>query len=289
VEAYWVQGRITKGVGGHYSVMTAAGEFNCRARGLFRKHEITPLVGDLAEISIVDEAQKTGFIKNILPRKNELNRPKVANIDQVVVVCSIRPVVNFPVLDAFLITCEVQEVDAILCVNKIDLDTENNHKEIIGIYEMAQYWVVATSAETGAGMDALRERLMGKTSIFAGASGVGKSRILNTLYPDLNLAIGDLSEKIGRGRHTTRHTSLIRVAPETYVVDSPGFTSLTIDHIPRRDLQDYYPEFLDFQFECFFTGCLHITEHDCAVKEQVGITIHPQRYEQYKAFMEGRL
>jgi ribosome biogenesis GTPase len=274
-------------VGGHYAVMTESGEFSCRARGLFRKHEITPLVGDLVEISVVDEARLTGFIKRILPRKNELNRPKIANIDRVIVVCSIRPVVNFPILDAFLISCEMQEVDAILVVNKIDLDADNSHHEILKIYEMAQYAVVAVSAETGAGIEDLRGHLMGKTSIFAGASGVGKSSILNALYPDLDLAIGDLSEKIGRGRHTTRHTSLIRVAEGTYVVDSPGFTSLSIDRMPPRDLQDYYPEFLDFQFECFFTGCLHITEHNCAVKEQVGVTIHPQRYEQYKIFMGG--
>ncbi|MCL2168791.1 MAG: ribosome small subunit-dependent GTPase A [Defluviitaleaceae bacterium] len=275
-----IRGKITRGVGGHYTVMTADGEFTCHARGLFRKHEITPLVGDLVEIST------EGYLLEIMPRKNELNRPKIANIDQVIVTCSVRPAVNFHMLDAFLISCEVQDVPAVLCVNKIDLDPEGSHKEILKMYESAKYRTIAVSAQTKEGLEGLTDILAGKTSIFAGASGVGKSSILNALYPELALATGGLSEKIGRGKHTTRHTQLVQVGEGTYVVDSPGFTSVKVDHIPRRKLQDYYPEFDGHKNECYYVKCIHITEHDCAVQDQVGESIHPARYEQYKNFIQ---
>jgi len=281
-----LNGRITKGVGGHYTVMTPQGEFVCQARGLFRKHEITPLVGDLVEISAVDLEKNTGYLHAIMPRKNELVRPRVANVDRVVVVCAVRPVVNLPMLDAFLINCEMQGVDAVLCINKIDLDPAGAYGDVLKAYAMAGYDTFTVSAENGTGMDDLRTALSEKTSIFAGPSGVGKSSILNRLFPELSLAIGGLSEKIGRGKHTTRHTSLIRVDDGTYVVDSPGFTSISIDKIPKRDLQEYYPEFREHLGNCYYTGCIHVTEHDCAVKEHVGKTIHPQRYEQYKTFMK---
>ncbi|MCL2575024.1 MAG: ribosome small subunit-dependent GTPase A [Defluviitaleaceae bacterium] len=281
-----LQGRITKGVGGLYTVATSFGDFACRARGLFKKYEITPLVGDFAEISIIDKEAKTGYVQELLPRHNELMRPKVANIDQVIVVCSIRPAINVHMLDAFLISCELQNVDAVLCINKVDLDADDSHKEFINVYEMAKYKVIAVSAQTGQGTDDLRDLLTGKTSIFAGASGVGKSSIINALFSDLELATGGLSEKIGRGKHTTRHTSLIRVDDDTYVVDSPGFTSISIGTIAKRELQEYYPEFEAYRFSCFFNACIHITEPDCAVKQQVGIAIHPKRYEQYAKFID---
>jgi len=290
-------GRITKGVGGNYWVLASCGtsgvtlgkEFVCQARGLFRKQEITPLVGDFVEFSVVDEAQATGFLQKILPRANTLIRPKVANVDQVVVVCAVRPAINMHMLDAFLISCEKQDVNAILCINKIELEPDSagqSYKEVLKMYEMAGYIALGVSAKAGLGLDALRELLAGKVSIFAGASGVGKSSILNALYPNLALETGGLSEKIGRGKHTTRHTSLVQVGSDSFVVDSPGFTSLNIDHIPKNEIQDYYPEFDDYKYECYYVGCNHITEHDCAVKEQVGLTIHPVRYEQYRVFMK---
>jgi len=284
-----IKGRITKGVGGHYDVMTADGLYSCQARGLFRKQEISPIVGDAVQISIVDENSRKGYLQEILPRKNELKRPKIANIDQVIVTCSIRPAINFHMLDAFLISCEMQDIAAILCINKIDLDTDDSHKEILKMYDLAGYNPIALSAETGVGLGGLLELLAGKVSIFAGASGVGKSSILNALYPHLELATGGLSEKIGRGKHTTRHTSLVQTAADTYVVDSPGFTSLNIDHIEARDLQLYYPEFADFRNECYYVKCIHMTEHDCAVKEQIGKAIHLRRYEQYESFMKAKV
>jgi len=185
-----LNGKITKGVGGLYAVATPIGDFSCRARGVFRKHEITPLVGDFVEISVIDNEAKTGYVQAILPRQNELTRPKVANVDQVIVVCSIRPAINVHMLDAFLISCEMQNVDAVLCINKVDLDTDGSHKEFLEIYGMAKYHALAVSAENGYGMKELREVLNGKTSIFAGASGVGKSSIINTLFPELDLATG---------------------------------------------------------------------------------------------------
>jgi len=279
-------GRITKGVGGLYAVATPFGDFSCRARGVFKKHEITPLVGDLAEISVIDNDAKTGYVQNILPRQNELLRPKVANVDQVIVVCSIRPTINVHMLDAFLISCEAQNVNAVLCINKVDLDEDGSHKEFLKIYSMAKYHALAVSVKTGQGMSELQNVIEEKTSIFAGASGVGKSSIINTLFPKLDFAIGGLSEKIGRGKHTTRHTQLVKVGEKTYVVDSPGFTSISIDNIPKRQLQEYYPEFEEHRFSCFFNACIHVTEPDCAVKHQVGISIHPQRYEQYKSFLD---
>jgi len=281
-------GRIIKGVGGNYTVTAPDGrDFVCQARGLFRKHEITPLVGDLVEISNVDETQLTGYLHQILPRTNELVRPRVANVDQAVVVCAVRPVVNLPMLDAFLINCQMQGVKSILCINKIDLCDAESYAEVAQIYTMAGYQTLAVSAETGAGMDELNAVLAGKTTIFAGPSGVGKSSILNHLHPDLGLTTGGLSEKIGRGKHTTRHTQLIKLGQGTYVVDSPGFTNISIDKIPKADLQHYYPEFAPYLGSCFFAKCAHLQEPDCAVKEQVGKTIHPRRYGQYKNFMEA--
>ena len=279
-------GRIIKGVGGNYSVVTSCyREFVCQARGLFRKENITPLVGDFVEISVVDEEKSVGYLQKILPRNNELVRPRIANVDQVLVVCATRPTINIPVLDAFLINCEMQDIEAVLCINKIDLDPEENYKEVLNAYEMAGYRPFAISVETGQGMENFAKVLEDKTTILAGASGVGKSSILNYLFPHLNLATGGLSEKIGRGKHTTRHTAIFQVDANSFVVDSPGFSSLNVEHIPKKELQNYYPEFYDHIENCYYVGCSHITEHDCAVKEQIGITIHPARYEQYKNFM----
>ncbi|MCL2621102.1 MAG: ribosome small subunit-dependent GTPase A [Defluviitaleaceae bacterium] len=281
-------GRIIRGVGGNYTVVTPDGrQFVCQARGLFRKHEITPLVGDMVEISNVDESQLTGYLQEILPRSTELVRPRVANVDQVIVVCAVRPVVNLPMLDAFVINCEMQGVDAVLCINKVDLCDVQSYAELSEMYGMAGYKTLAVSAETGVGLDGLTDVLTGKTTIFAGPSGVGKSSILNRLYPHLELATGGLSEKIGRGKHTTRHTQLITVERGTYVVDSPGFTSITIDKIPKNELAEYYPEFTPYLGTCFFAKCTHVQEPDCAVKEQIGQTIHPARYQLYKNFMEA--
>ena len=282
-----LKGKIIKGVGGNYYVMTADGQFVCQARGLFRKEGITPLVGDFVEISVVDKNKLTGYLQRILPRLNQLARPKVANVDQVVLVCAISPPISMEILDWFLITCEKQGVPALLCVNKIDLSANDDYKDIVCAYEAAKYKVITSSVKSNIGLDELRQAMAGKTSIFAGPSGVGKSSLLNAMYPQYSLAVGELSEKIQRGKHTTRHTSLLQVDKDTFVVDSPGFTSLSIDYIDKRDLQHYYPEFAPYLGECYYVDCIHVTEHDCAVKARVGLDIDAGRYERYVRYVSG--
>ena len=281
-------GRIIKGVGGNYYVATKNGEFVCQARGLFRKQGISPIVGDFVEISVVDSTKATGYLQAILPRKSQLVRPKVANIDRVVLVCAIVPPINLDVVDGFLIVCENQGIDALLCINKIDLDRDGHYKRIVKSFEAAKYQVICISAAEGIGLDALRDAMAAKTSILAGPSGVGKSSILNALYPQYSLEVGGLSEKIQRGKHTTRHTSLLEVSPDTFVVDSPGFTSFSIEHIDKKSLQYCYREFKPYLEDCYYVDCIHISEHDCAVKERVGLDIDTDRYERYKRYVLGR-
>ena len=282
-------GRIIKGVGGNYYVTTAEGEFVCQARGLFRKQGITPIVGDFAEISVIDRTKATGYLQEILPRKTELARPKVANIDQVVLVCAaVAPPINLDVIDGFLIVCENQGIDAVLCINKIDLDKNGIYLEVAKSFEMAKYKVFCVSVAEGIGLDALNEAMAGKTSILAGPSGVGKSSILNALYPQYLLEVGELSEKIQRGKHTTRHTSLLEVSKDTFVVDSPGFTSFSIAHIDKKHLQYCYREFKSYLGSCYYIDCIHVSEHDCAVKERVGLDVDIDRYERYKRYVSGR-
>ena len=282
-------GRIIKGVGGNYNVATKNGEFICQARGLFRKKGISPMVGDFVEISVIDGGKATGYLQEILPRKSELVRPKVANIDQVVLVCAATaPPINLDVVDGFLIVCENQGIDAVLCINKIDLDTDKQYLEIAKSFKMAKYQVVCISVAENIGFDALRDAMSCKTSILAGPSGVGKSSILNALYPQYSVEVGELSEKIQRGKHTTRHTSLLKVSADTYVVDSPGFTSFSIEHIEKRNLQYYYREFKPYLDGCYYVDCIHVSEHDCAVKERVGIDIDIGRYERYVRYVKEK-
>ena len=278
-------GRIVKGVGGNYSVTTEDGLFVCQARGLFRKEGISPLVGDLVEISVIDASKATGYLQKILPRKNELTRPRAANVDQVVLVCAIVPPISLEVTDGFLLNCEKQHIDAVLCINKIDLDAGGDYQKIARAYEMAKYKVYAVSAAENTGLKALQQAFAGKTSILAGPSGVGKSSILNALYPEHNLEVGELSEKIKRGKHTTRHTALLQVDNNSFVVDSPGFTSFSIAHIKKEELQHLYPEFRPYLDKCYYIDCIHVMEHDCAVKAQVGRDIDSGRYGRYVKYM----
>jgi len=285
--ASMLAGRIIKGVGGNYTVATAKGIFVCQARGLFRKEGISPVVGDFVEVSDVDFVNMTGYLHKILPRINQLVRPKAANVDQVILVCAIVPPISLEVVDGFLINCEKQSVDVILCINKIELDMNDGYKQATNAYEMAGYKVLLVSAHAATGLDDLRQAMKGKTSILAGPSGVGKSSILNALYPQYDLAVGGLSEKIQRGKHTTRHTILLEVENGTFVVDSPGFTSFSIEHIPKSELQFCYPEFRPYLDECYYVDCIHATEHDCAVKAQIGLTIDSDRYARYTKYISG--
>ena len=279
-----MQGRIIKGIGGFYYVASAGGNiYECRAKGIFRKEKLKPLVGDYGEIEIIDEKEKTGNLVKILPRKNQLIRPAVANIDQALVIFAVRePNPNFMLLDRFLITMERQNVPVIICLNKEDLGDEEEIKEIVEIYSSCGYQVLVTSAQKELGIQELRRELEGKTTAVAGPSGAGKSSLTNLLAPDVQMETGEISKKLGRGRHTTRHSQLIPIDGDTYLMDTPGFTSFYVEDMEKEELRYYFPEFTPYEGTCRFQGCTHTHEPGCKVKEalQEG-KINSRRYENY--------
>lgn len=277
-----LEGVIVKGIGGFYYIDTQKGVFETRARGIFRKEGIRPTVGDHVKISVLDEENKKGSLDEILPRRTELIRPKVSNVDQAVIVFAAKsPDMNLDLLDRFLLLAEEQELDIVIVLNKIDKDNNQDYEEAAKLYRQAGYLVICTSAELGSGVADLKAALENRISVFAGPSGVGKSSLINAAFPGLELNTGELSQKIQRGRHTTRHAELIRITENSYIVDSPGFTSLFLNHIPSEKLQYYFKEFEPFVHACYYHGCMHINEPDCAVKAQIGKVIHPMRYERY--------
>ncbi|MCL2355935.1 MAG: ribosome small subunit-dependent GTPase A [Defluviitaleaceae bacterium] len=273
------EGTIIKGIGGAYTVMTGTPPlfFVCNARGVFRNKKITPLVGD--RVKILPAEKQTGTIYEILPRKNELRRPPAANIEQVIVTVSVsQPAFNAGFTDRLLIMIEREEIPIIICVNKIDLETD---RETFDIYRQAGYEIVYTDAKGDTGLDSLREKMAGKINLFAGASGVGKSSLINALLPNSTLETGEVSAKIGRGKHTTRHTEMFPLDDAGgFCFDTPGFTSLEFD-MQKNELAPLFREFRPFLGLCKFKNCLHVKEIGCAVKEQVGSKIHPARYESY--------
>jgi ribosome biogenesis GTPase len=266
-------GVIIKGVGGAYTIALDGGLGNivCSARGLFRKQEITPLVGDRVEVSGT-------VLANILPRKNELTRPKAANMDQVIItMAKAQPAFDCGLLDRFLILAEYADIPPVICVNKWDLENEVDCSP----YTQAGYTVLYTSCKNDMGIDGLRDAMRDKVSVFAGSSGVGKSSLINKLMGMEIRETGGLSEKIKRGKHTTRHTELLPLAPAGYVVDTPGFSSLDISGIPPERFAMLFKEFRPFVGGCRFSDCKHDTENDCLLKAQVGKAIHPTRYKSY--------
>jgi len=282
-----LEGTILKGIGGFYYIDTETGTYECRARGIFRKEGVKPTVGDKVGISILDEENKKGSLDTIFPRRNKLIRPRVSNVDQAVIVFAAKsPDINLDLLDRFLVLVAEQNLEIVICINKTDMDTEKKYVEIAKRYQEAGYIVVCTSAERQEGIAALKEVLQGKISVFAGPSGVGKSSLINEAYPHLELTTGVISEKIQRGKHTTRHAELLCLQENSYIVDSPGFTSLYLDHIPVADLQYYFKEFEPFLYHCKYTGCSHIHEPKCAIIEAVGQAISKQRYDRYVYFYQ---
>ena len=281
-----MQGKIMKGVGGFYYIHphnTVNTIYECKAKGAFRNQKIKPAVGDDVEIEIISEQDKTGNIVEILPRENLLIRPAVANVDQAVIVFALAdPKPNYNLLDRFLIMMEQQGVDTLICFNKSDLVSGQEAKEICDIYAGAGYQVFLTVAKENVGVDAFREAIRGKTSVFAGPSGVGKSSMLNALHPQAQVQTGAVSEKIRRGKHTTRHSELIYIEEDTYIMDTPGFSSLVIEDLEPEDLKEYFREFECYNGRCKFNGCVHIHEPECFVKEalQAG-TISQLRYDNY--------
>ena len=278
-------GRIVRSLSGFYDVQTDSGIISCRGRGHLRRGQDVPLTGDMVEITV---EKGKGMVEKILPRKNHFVRPAVANVDVLVIfAASVNPITEPFLIDRVAAIAGDQEVQVVLCVNKCDLDPAI---DLTRIYKNAGFTVIQTSAETGEGVDDLRKLLVGKLTAFTGNSGVGKSSILNRLCPELGLATGEVSDKLGRGRHTTRHVELYDLGENTYVADTPGFSSFDTDQmevILKENLQYAFPDFGDYIGRCQFHDCSHRKEPGCAVTAAVGEgRIERTRYDSYLKLYE---
>lgn len=278
-------GKITKGIAGFYYVHGEDGLlYECKAKGVFRKDGIKPLVGDNVGISVLDEEKKLGNLEEILPRKSELLRPAAANIDLVFVVfAAAKPAPNFNLLDRFLIRMGLEKIPVAVGFNKCELVTEEQLAVMKEVYTSAGYPVYCFSVKEQKGLKGLDVLFHGKTTALAGPSGVGKSSLMNYLCPQAEMETGAVSRKIERGRHTTRHAELFVLHQGTYVMDTPGFSSLYVNEIEAQDLWMYFPEMAEAERGCRFTGCCHMEEPDCGVKNRVASgVIAKQRYESYR-------
>lgn len=263
------EGTILKGIGGFYYVETEIGISECRARGKFRRENISPLVGDKVIVDIV-ESSNQGYILEILTRKNQMIRPAIANIDQVIIIfAAVKPDINLQMLQKFIVYAEHLDIKPVLVINKVDLDPEKKYWEILKVFKAAGYEVIETSATEELGIEIICETLKNKISVFAGPSGAGKSTLLNRIKPGLQLKTGDLSKKIDRGTHTTRHAELIELDTGGRVADTPGFTSLDLNELQVDELKNCFPEFIKLSKDCRFNSCSHLKEPDCAVKKAV--------------------
>ena len=279
-----MKGKIIKGIAGFYYVHDGRSKiYECKAKGVFRNRNIKPLGGDDVECMVLDEKEGTGNIDAILPRKNKLIRPAVSNVDQAVVVFAVtEPLPNLNLLDRFLVMMERQEIPVIICFNKIDLSGGKEIEELRAIYGPAGYTLHFISTYEAAGLEKLHELIAGKTTVLAGPSGVGKSSITNFLQPEARMETGVVSEKIKRGKHTTRHSELFFVENGTYMMDTPGFSSMYIEDLEPNELKDYFPEFSEYEEECRFLGCIHVGEKVCGVKTAVADgKISRSRYDNY--------
>lgn len=277
------EGLILKGIAGFYYVKVKDGRvIECKARGKFRNDNLTPVVGD--KVYIEELENNRGVINEIMDRKNLLLRPVVANIDQAIVVFAAKkPDIVFSLLDKLLIQIEHYNIDAVICINKSDLDDGIINK-VKSIYEKVGYKVITTNALKGEGIEELKYLLKGKISVFAGPSGVGKSTLFNRIQNKITMQTQDVSTKISRGKHTTRHAEIIDIDNDTYIVDTPGFSSLEIDFLKPEQLQYMFTEFKDYIGKCKFTSCMHYKEIDCSVKEAVKEGKIPT--ERYNAYIE---
>lgn len=284
-----MQGKIIKGIAGFYYVhVEGHGVYECKAKGIFRKDHVKPLVGDDVIVDVLDEEEMLGNIRQILPRRSALVRPAVANVDQALIIFAIvKPNPNFNLLDRFLIRMERQKLPTIICFNKQDIASAQEKEALRHSYETCGYKVLFMSALENEGIEEVRKLLTGKTTTVAGPSGVGKSSLINKLVPTANMKTGDISVKIERGKHTTRHSEIIALGEGTYIVDTPGFTSLEISEITKEELGQYYPEFVQYEPYCKFSGCAHINEPSCGVKDAVAEgRISKERYDNYKTLYQ---
>ncbi|WP_313585200.1 ribosome small subunit-dependent GTPase A [Lacrimispora sp.] len=278
-------GKILKGIAGFYYVHgTDENIYECKAKGVFRNKNVKPLVGDNVEFSVLDSIELKGNIEQILPRKNTLVRPAVANVDQALVLFAItHPEPNLNLLDRFLVMMEVQEVPVNICFNKTDLSGSEEKQALLEIYEAAGYPVYFASTYDDQGIEEIRNLVRGKTTVLAGPSGVGKSSLTNLLYPQAEMETANISEKIQRGKHTTRHSEIFGIGRDTYLMDTPGFSSMYLEDLECSQLKDYFPEFEPYEDECRFLGCVHIGEKTCGIKAAVEDgKINRGRYENYR-------
>lgn len=283
------KGIIIKGIGGFYYVLYNNNDIvECKARGIFRKDKITPMVGDNVKFKIFKNSH--GIIEEILPRRNQLERPPVSNVDQGIIVFSTtNPNPNFQLLDRFLVLGEKQNLKLIICINKVDLINSGtiNNKIVTERYEKTGYPIIFTSIKEYIGIKELKKHLSNHISVFAGPSGVGKSSLLNEIDMEYNLATNVVSEKINRGKHTTRHVELLPYGDNGYVVDTPGFSSLSIEDIKKDELMYFFPEYREFLGKCKFSSCIHIHEPNCAIIEALHKgNINKERYDSYSYFLE---
>lgn len=280
-----MQGRIMKGIAGFYYVYAQDGLYECKAKGNFRNRRVKPLVGDRVIFEVIDEAQLKGNITDILDRSNELIRPEVSNVDQALIVFAMdSPEPNFQLLDRFLIRMEFLDIPVLICFNKTDLSDSSKEEEIRTAYKPAGYPIHFVCAKTGEGLPELMEALKGRCTVFAGPSGVGKSSLSNALTGTSLMETGDVSRKTQRGKQTTRHSQLLPLKTEGYLMDTPGFTSLMVEDLRDRQLSLGYPEMRGLEDRCRFAMCSHINEPDCGVKDGLfDGSISRLRYENYTA------
>ncbi|MGL5152128.1 MAG: ribosome small subunit-dependent GTPase A [Clostridium sp.] len=285
-----MEGKIIKGIGGFYYVKTSEGLIECKARGKFRHKDLKPMVGDNVTIKL---ERNKGVIEDIHERSSELFRPTVANVNLAFVVFAIKnPDLNFDLLNRFLVLCESNNIEAIVCLNKVDLVTEEEKNNLKDKINSIGYEVLFINAKEGIGVDLLRERMEGNVTVLCGPSGAGKSTLINTLTNREHMETGEVSNKIGRGKHTTRHSELIDVE-NGYIVDTPGFSTLEVNFIDKEELRYALPDFREYNHECKFRGCLHYKEPQCAVKQAVEEgKINKTRYDFYirtlEEIMDGR-
>ena len=270
-----INGKIIKGIGGFYYVDTEKGLYECRARGIFRKNKITPLVGDRVSISVVDEENKKGVVEEIEKRDTELVRPPIANVDKALIVFAIKnPAPNLSLLDRFIVLAEKENLEIVIVFTKVDLDADGEPlEELKSIYEVSGYKVIPVSNKLKLNIDKIKEELKENTVVFAGPSGVGKSSLLNEV---------DKNFELKTGKHTTRHAELLKLECGGMVADTPGFSSLTLDDIDESELKEYFIEFDKYDDCRFGSRCIHENEPSCAVKEAVeNGEISKKRYESY--------